>query len=71
MTAYRDLSRGGSIEGYECGPRWIEVTFTSGKCYRFSYQASGAHHVEQMKRLARQGMGLHSYIRQKVPQHEE
>ncbi len=70
MRPYRDRNRSAAILGYAHGPRHIEVTFGTGKVYRYTHGSAGQDHVEMMKKLAAQGSGLGAYIRMHQPQHE-
>jgi len=51
---------------YEIGPDSIDVEFTSGWVYHFSYQKPGPQRVEQMKALAESGKGLSTFINKHV-----
>ena len=45
------------------GDDYVDVVFYgTAKTYRYSYASAGRHPVEQMKKLAEQGIGLNSYI---------
>lgn len=63
MQMYKNLGGNSNIRCYEIGDDYIDVIFYgTAKTYRYSYASAGRQHVEQMKRLAQQGMGLNSYI---------
>ena len=47
-------------------PDAIDVEFTSGWVYRFSYEKTGAPRVERMKQLAESGHGLSTFINRHV-----
>lgn len=64
MKRYFNSSSG--IAAYEVGPDYIVVKFKTGSTYRYSYAKAGNNHVETMKRLARRGRGLNSYINRYV-----
>lgn len=70
MRRYRDCSRGGAIQGTSHTADSITVHF-QGRSYTYSHASAGKAHVQAMQALARQGQGLHSYIRQHAPRHEE
>jgi hypothetical protein len=46
------------VLAFEAQPDAIDVEFTSGWVYRFSYEKTGALRVERMKQLAESGHGL-------------
>jgi len=63
MERYRNLGGNSGILGFEIGKDSITVVFKKGKKpYTYSYIIAGEKHVENMKILARKGLGLHSYI---------
>lgn len=62
MVLYRNLGGNSNIHAFLIGTEFIDVQFNGGKIYRYSYYSAGKEKVEQMKRLARQGQGLNSYI---------
>ncbi len=71
MSAYRDINGGGSITSFEEGPTAIKVTFKGGLAYDYTYGTCGPDAVNHMIRLARQGSGLHGYIKSFRPAHVE
>ena len=62
MHPYGDHTRQHGAIAYEIGPESIEVEFTSGWIYRFSYENPGALRVDRMKELAVSGRGLSTFI---------
>lgn len=62
MERYANLGGGSSVWGFEIGDTWIKVQFTDYSIYTYSYGKAGMGNVETMKRLARAGRGLNSYI---------
>jgi len=62
MQAYGEHARRHGVLAYELGPDSIEVEFTSGWVYRFSYANTGQLRVERMKALAASGHGLSTFI---------
>lgn len=69
MTPYANLRGNSPIVGYEIEATCITVWFNSGKAYSYSYGKAGKEHVEEMKRLAKSGVGLSSYITRNVRYH--
>ena len=51
---------------FEIGPESIDVEFSSGWIYRFTYERPGALRVERMKELALAGQGLSTFISRHV-----
>lgn len=67
MESYRNSGGDSGVSSFEIGADYINVKFSdSFRTYRYSYRKAGQHHVETMKRLARSGSGLNSYINQHV-----
>jgi hypothetical protein len=60
MKQYNSINS--NIVGYEDGEDYIDVYFTNGSSYRYSYSSAGSTNVEQMKILAKSQNGLNSYI---------
>lgn len=66
MEAYRDLNNDSGISAYEINEDSITVYFKTGAVYLYTYTSTGVTHIEEMKRLAKSGDGLNSYISRKV-----
>jgi hypothetical protein len=63
MERYRNSGGDSGVSSYEIGSDYIIVKFTGTfRTYRYSYRKAGHNHVENMKRLAKSGSGLNSYI---------
>jgi hypothetical protein len=62
MQPYGDHARQHGVVAYEVGPDSIDVEFTSGWVYRFTYDRPGQLRVEHMKDLAQSGRGLSTFI---------
>ena len=62
MQIYDNLGGNSGIVAFSIGPDYILVQFKKGNPYCYSYSSAGREKVENMKRLALQGHGLHSYI---------
>lgn len=63
---YSNLGGNSSVKAYEILPSSIKVQFNDGRWYSYSYNKAGITHVENMKRLASNGVGLCSYIQRNV-----
>lgn len=66
MEPYRGQARRGGVVAYEIAPDAIDIEFTSGWIYRFSYEKPGQLRVERMKELAQSGRGLSTFINKHV-----
>jgi hypothetical protein len=66
MRQYGGHTRKHGVFAFEIQPDAIEVEFTSGWVYRFSYQKTGTTRVERMKQLAESGHGLSTFINRHV-----
>jgi hypothetical protein len=67
MEIYRNSGGDSGVSSFEIGSDYITVKFSgSFRSYRYSYRKAGHNHVETMKRLARSGSGLNSYINRYV-----
>ena len=67
MQIYLDINHDSNVEAFEIGPDYIDVKFHgTAKIYRYSYRSAGRDNVERMKRLARNGDGLNSFINTNV-----
>lgn len=67
MERYRNSGGDSGVSSFEIGADYITVKFSGTiRIYRYSYKKAGQNHVETMKRLARSGSGLNSYINRYV-----
>lgn len=67
MERYRNSGGDSGVSSFEIGTDYILVKFSgNSRIYSYSYRKAGQHHVENMKRLARSGSGLNSYINRYV-----
>ena len=63
MEIYHNLSGHSNVAAFEIGTDYITVQFKGTvRVYNYSYRKAGVINVENMKRLARSGSGLNSYI---------
>ena len=66
MRQYGGNAKKHGVTAFEIGPDSIDVEFTSGWIYHFSYQKPGQPRVERMKQLAESGHGLSTFISKHV-----
>lgn len=62
MQRYENRGGNSNVIAYAIGADFIDVQFGGGRTYRYSYRSAGSDKVEKMKELAKQGVGLNSYI---------
>ena len=66
MTPYPNRSGTSGVNAYEIRDTSIVVEFRHGGTYLYDYNVPGREHVEEMKRLAKLGTGLATYINKNV-----
>ncbi|WP_341834606.1 hypothetical protein WJU16_16630 [Chitinophaga pollutisoli] len=66
MQPYKNLSGVSGVRYYEIDERYINVHFKDGTAYHYNYIVPGVAPVEEMKSLARKGLGLNTFINQFV-----
>jgi hypothetical protein len=67
MTPYKDVSGKSGVDSYEIRGNSILVRFKrSSKIYVYDYDTPGKENVDEMKRLAKNGKDLATYISQVV-----
>ncbi len=71
METYANRSGQSGVRFYEIGESHIDVTFSDGKSYRYTYRSASSTNVEEMKRLAKAGLGLNSFITRRVKKNYE
>jgi hypothetical protein len=71
MHTYQNKSGNSGVLAYEIFDHAIHIEFTDGGIYRYSYEKPGPMAVEKMKKLARDGSGLATYINQHVREEYE
>jgi hypothetical protein len=66
MIKYKNLNGSSGVINYQTGPDYIKVKFIDGTIYKYTCTSAGKKIIEQMKRLAKEGKGLSTYISQTV-----
>lgn len=66
MNRYLNKSKRSGILAYEAGKNFIAILFTGGKKYLYTYSSAGKINIETMKKLAKSGKGLATYISQHI-----
>lgn len=62
FEAYRRLASNSGVKAYRLGEDFIEVIFNQGETYRYTYKSAGKDNVDEMKSLAKKGLGLSTFI---------
>jgi len=62
MNVYANFGGNSNVAGFQLGPDYIVVVFNGGSSYLYNYSSTGTMNVEHMKTLAKQGVGLNSFI---------
>jgi hypothetical protein len=66
MEKYKDATGISGVFAFEIGKDHIKVQFKDGRAYLYNYTTPGRSMVEEMKRLAKKGEGLTTFINQQV-----
>lgn len=66
MERYLNKAGDSGVTGFVMGDDFIKIWFTGGVAYLYNYVIPGKKHVEKMKKLARAGRGLSTYIAKNV-----
>jgi hypothetical protein len=64
MEIYRNISGNSGVVAFEIGANYVRVQFRHGTPYLYTYHTAGIANVDEMKRLARLGQGLNTFINQ-------
>jgi hypothetical protein len=67
MTRYKNFSGNSGVLSYQLAVDSITIKFADGKNYLYSFEIAGRGCVEEMKRLARAGQGLATFINKNHP----
>jgi hypothetical protein len=62
MERYKNLNGNSGVTAYKTCNDSIEVKFNNNTVYRYTYTSAGKRIIEKMKKLAKSGRGLSSYI---------
>ena len=66
MYPYQSLNHDTGVIAYKNGPDHIAVQFKDGTMYLYTNKSAGQDSITQMKKLAKAGAGLTTYINQHV-----
>lgn len=66
MLLYNNRGGDSGVHSYGYGDELIQVQFSDGSIYEYTYQSAGIQNIETMKQLADAGEGLNSFINKKV-----
>lgn len=62
MERYKNLSGDSGVVAYTIGDDYIKLKFRGNGTYTYDHRVPGREHVEAMKRLAKAGRGLSTYV---------
>lgn len=62
MERYRDSTGNSGIAAYAIAKNSIEVEFKDGGLFLYDVRSTGRANIEEMKKLARAGNGLNTFI---------
>ena len=66
MQRYKNLSKGSGVTAYDLRSNGIILQFADASRYLYTYASTGRDHVQEMKKLAKKGRGLTTYVNQHV-----
>ncbi|MCT2563621.1 hypothetical protein [Chryseobacterium herbae] len=66
MERYSNNNGDSGVSGYSIGSDYIEVEFSTGSIYEYTYSSAGKANIEMMIDLARSGSGLNGFINRYV-----
>jgi hypothetical protein len=66
MERYKNFSGKSGVRAYQIREHSIVIEFEGNGKYLYSYDRPGREHVEEMKKLAIEGLGLSTYISRNV-----
>ena len=66
MERYKNLSGKSGVRAYQIRERSVVIEFEGDGKYLYTYDRPGEQQVEEMKRLAVEGLGLSTYISRTV-----
>jgi hypothetical protein len=69
MQHYKTADQDTGVVAYEDGKDSISIKFKDGSVYLYTVKSTGAATIAAMKRLAKKGEGLTTYINQHVREH--
>ena len=67
MKRYGNHHGNSGIAAYEEGDDFIRIRFTNGSVYLYTYESAYEEDIEEMKLLAREGLGLARFINEVQP----
>lgn len=66
MEYYQNFEGNSGVAAFASNGDSITIQFKSGDIYRYTIASTGEAHIREMKKLAREGKGLSSYISKHV-----
>lgn len=62
MIPYKNLNNDSGVTHYALGKDSIKIRFKEGSVYLYTNKITGSEHVRQMKKMAKEGRGLSTFI---------
>ena len=66
MENYKNVYGNSGVRAYHISKDAISIMFSDGKTYKYTYESTGWQSIEIMKELAQKGVGLTTFINQRV-----
>ena len=66
MTPYKDLNNNSGVRAYNIGQSHIDIEFKDGTIFRYTSITVGQVNLEKMAHLAREGVGLNTFVNRVV-----
>lgn len=66
MEKYENKNGNSGIKAYEIFDDSIKIMFDDDSIYLYTYESTGRSAIEIMKKLAKNGIGLTTYINQQI-----
>lgn len=62
MVTYKNLNNNSGVAAYALGKDSIKIRFKEGPVYLYTNKVTGSNNIRQMKKLAKEGRGLSTFI---------
>ena len=66
MENYKNVYGNSGVRAYQISSDSISIKFSDGSTYVYTYESTGWQSIEIMKELAQKGVGLTTFINQRV-----
>lgn len=69
MEKYSNINGNSGVIAYDLGHDFIRVKFINNSIYLYTVESAGRENINQMKSLAKKGLGLSTFISQFINCH--